>query len=175
MERTISVERYVRVAFDAAAEALRSQGPDVVLDDATDGTLELDAGVGGFVVSRPVTPRIDLTRELDPHAVVLPLAWEATDQPRRFPTFDGMLELSDLSHRPPQCQLALVGTVTAPLGLLGTIGEAAGGRQLGDAVLEALLDRIADRLVAVVAERQEAASAALATGHISRPRLVIED
>ena len=77
MERTVSIERYANVPYEDAGAALRAQGPDVVLDDPVAGTIALDADVAGFVVSRPVTPRIDLTRELDPHAVVLPLAWQA--------------------------------------------------------------------------------------------------
>lgn len=153
MERTVSIERYANVPYEDAGAALRAQGPDVVLDDPVAGTIALDADVAGFVVSRPVTPRIDLTRELDPHAVVLPLAWQAADHPRRFPTFKGLLEVSALSNHPPQVQLALVGTVRPPLGVVGAIGEAVAGREIGDEALTDLLDRIADRLAAVVAER----------------------
>lgn len=174
MQRTISFERGVRVDFDAAAAALAAQAPDVVLDDPLEGTLALDAKVAGFLVSRPVSPTIRGLEGLDPHAVVLPLAWEAAEHPRRFPTFEGMLELSSMSVHPPQSQLALVGQVTPPLGMLGTIGEAAGGTQIADGVLQALLDRIADRLVAVVAERQARAAAATTPTHLSRPRLVMD-
>ena len=153
MDRHVSIERYANVPYEEAAAGLRAQGPDVVLDDPVAGTIALDADVAGFLVSRPVTPRIDLTRELDPHAVVLPLAWQAADHPRRFPTFEGLLEVSALSHHPPQVQLALLGTVRPPLGVVGAIGDAVAGRELGDGALRDLLDRIADRLVAVVAER----------------------
>ncbi len=70
----------------------------------------------------------------------------------------------------PQSQLA-----RSALGVLGTVGEAAGGTQLGDAVLEALLDRIAARLEALVAERQAAGAAELSPAHLSRPRFTDED
>ncbi len=175
MERSISFERNVRVAFAAATAALTEQAAEIVLDDARDGTLELDANLAGFVVSRPVTATTGSVDRLDPHAVILPLAWEAAEHPRRFPTFEGMLELSALADHPAQSQLALVGKVRAPLGVLGTIGEAAGGSQIGDGVLEALLDRIVARLVAVVAARQATAASDTIPSHLSRPRFVLDD
>lgn len=175
MERSISFERNVRVAFEAATAALGEQGEDIVLDDPATGALELDASLAGFAVSRPVTVELGSLDRLDPHAVVLPIAWQATEHPRRFPTFEGMLEVSALADRPAQSQVALLGKVRVPLGVLGTIGEAAGGAQLGDAVLEALLDRIVDRLVAVVAARQAAAASDTIPAHLSRARFVADD
>lgn len=175
MERNISFDRTVRVAFDAATAALTEQPADIVLDDAEAGTLALDASLAGFVVSRPVTATTGELRRLDPHAVTISIAWEAVDHPRRFPTFEGMLELSALAHRPAQSRVALVGKVRAPLGVLGTIGEAAGGAHLGDGVLEAYVGRVADRLVAVVAARQAMAASSTVPAHLSRPRFVPED
>lgn len=175
MERSISFERTARVAFEAAAAALAEQAPDIVLDDPATGTLELDASLAGFVVSRPVMATLGTVGRLDQHAVVMPLAWQAVEHPRRFPTFRGMIEISALADHPVQSQIALLGRVRAPLGVLGTIGEAAGGSQVGDAVLEALLDRIVERLVATVASRQASAAAATTPSHLSRPRFVPED
>lgn len=173
MQRTISFERNARVAYEAAAEALAQQATEIILDE--NGTLALDAELAGFSVSRPVAATTGELRQLDPHAVVLPLAWEAAKHPRRFPTFEGILEISALADHPAQTRVALVGTVRPPLGVLGTLGEAAGGTQVGDGVLEALLDRIVQRLLSVVAARQSTMATATAGTHLARPRFVPED
>lgn len=164
MERSISFERTMPVTFDAAARALSARQAEVVLDDPDAGTLELDADVAGFLVSRPVHPTVEAVDRLDKQAVVVPMAWQAAQHPRRFPTFRGILELSALSERPPQSRLALIGTVRPPLGVLGSMGAAAGGAHLEDSVLETLLDRITARLVHVVTGREAAGTAAARSG-----------
>lgn len=175
MERSISFERTVPVDYDTAVAALRDRAADLVLDDPGVDTLVLHAEVAGFDVARTVTVTLDELHQLDPHAVTLPLSWQATERPRRFPTFTGMIELSALSQRPPQSQLALVGTVTAPLGMLGSVGEAAGGTQLADAVLEALVEQLETRLVRLVADRVAMAAATATPARMSRPRVVLEE
>lgn len=174
MERSISFERTVEVDYDAAVAALREQARDILLDDPAAGTLVLHAEVGGFDVAREVAVTIGQVVALDKHAVKLPVSWEAAERPRRFPTFEGGIELSAMSSHPVQSKLALLGRVEAPLGMLGSVGEAAGGTQLGDAVLRALVERITTRLQAVVAERQAAAAADMAPAHMSRPRFSAE-
>lgn len=174
MHRNICLERTVPVDHDAAAAVLRQQPADVVLDDPGGQTLVLHAEVAGFDVARTVTVQLDELRQLDAHALALPLRWQATDRPRRFPTFTGTIELSAVSRRPPQSRLALVGTVTAPLGVLGSLGEAAGGTRLADAVLDALVERLGTRLVRLVADRVAVAAASATPAHLSRPRVVAE-
>lgn len=175
MDRSISVERNLRVDFEAGAAALREQAADVVLDDAAERTLVLHAEVGGFDVAREVTVTLGELTQVEPHVVTVPVQWEAVDRPKRFPTFEGALELSSLSEHPAQSQLALVGHVHAPMGVLGKVGEAAGGTQLGDAVLESLVERLTARLQALVAERQASKAAQLPPSHLSRPRFVEDD
>lgn len=175
MQRSISFERVVPVDYDTAAAVLRDRSADLVLDHTDSDTLVLHAEVAGFDVARTVTVTLGDLRQLDPHAVALPFSWRATEHPRRFPTFTGMLELSALSERPPQSQLALVGKVTTPLGMLGSVGEAAGGTQLADAVLDALVDELGARLAALVADRVAVAASASTPTHLSRPRVVLHD
>lgn len=170
MERSISFELTVPVTYDAGVAALRDQPEQLLLDDAAAGTLVLHAEVGGFDVAREVAVTLGELTQLDKHAVKLPVRWEAADNPGRFPTFDGGLELSAMSSHPVQSQLALLGIVTPPLGVLGSVGEAAGGTQLGDGVLSALLERIAARLQGLVSERQAAAATDVTHSHLSRPR-----
>lgn len=175
MERSISFERTVAVDYDAAVAVLRDQVADIVFDEPDANALVLHADVAGFDVARTVTVTLGDLRQLDRHAVAVPIRWEAAEHPRRFPTMDGLVELSALSQRPVQSQLALVGTVIPPLGVLGSVGEAAGGTELGDSVLEALLDRMADRLAGLVAEHAADAASATGSQHLARPRYVHQD
>lgn len=174
MDRRISFEHTLPVNYDAAAAALRERSAEVVLDDPGGEALVLHAKVAGFDVARTVTVRLGEPRQVDAHAVAVPLSWQATERPRRFPTFAGVVELSALSQRPPQARLVLVGTVSAPLGVLGSLGDAAGGTRLADAVLEALVERLGTRLVRLVADRVAVAAAAATPIHLSRPRVVAE-
>lgn len=174
MERPVTFEEQIRVTFDAATAALVDDPAAIVLDDATAGTAELDASLAGFTVSRPVRVTLGKLDRLDPQAIVLPISWEAVERPGRFPTWDGVLELSALAERPAQSRLAIIGKVTVPMGALGTLGERAGGSQVGDDVIKAFLTRVAQRLVAAVAARQAASAAATGPSHLSRPRFVVE-
>lgn len=175
MERSISLQRTMAVDYDAAVHALTDGLADLVCDDPAAGTLDLHADVAGFDLARPVQVRFGELRELDRHAVAVSIDWEAVEHPRRFPTFDGFIELSAMSSSPPQSQLALVGRVRPPLGVLGTVGEAAGGTAIGDTVLEAVVERVADRLTGAVADNAATAAAAVGPRHMSRPTFAAQD
>lgn len=79
---------------------------------------------------------------------VLPLWWEAADQPWLFPTFDGGLEI-----RPDDggTQLRLEGRYRPPLGAAGALVNRAVLNRAATASLEALLDRLSARLAATPA------------------------
>lgn len=175
MERPVAIERIVPIEYAAAVRALREAAPLVLLDDTAEGTIDLHAGVGGFGVARPVVVDLDVPHHVDHHAFCVPIAWQAKEHPGRFPTFTGMVEVSDLSHSPATSQVALVGVVRPPFGVLGTLGEAAGGTQLGDAVLEALVDRFVGRLRTMIAEQQAAAASDADASHLALPRLRFDD
>ena len=74
---------------------------------------------------------------------VLPLWWEAAEQPWLFPTFDGGLEV-----RPDNggTQLRLEGRYRPPLGAAGALVNRAVLNKAATASLEALLDRLSARL-----------------------------
>lgn len=76
---------------------------------------------------------------------VLPLWWEAADQPWLFPTFDGGLEV-----RPDDggTELRLEGRYRPPLGAAGALVNRAVLNRAATASLEALLDRLSARLAA---------------------------
>lgn len=174
MERSISFEQSVAIDFDAAARVLRTQTATIIYDDPGQRQLVLHADVAGFDVARRVAVHVGEVRDLDAHAVAIRLAWEAADHPGRFPTFEGMVELSALAHRPALCQVALVGRVHPPFGRLGGVGEAMKGSTIGDAALEGLLGRILGRLVAAVAADAANLTTAAASGHLSRPRVSLD-
>jgi hypothetical protein len=74
---------------------------------------------------------------------VLPLWWEAAEQPWLFPTFDGGLEV-----RPDDggTELRLEGRYRPPLGAAGALVNRAVLNRAATASLEALLDRLSARL-----------------------------
>jgi hypothetical protein len=76
---------------------------------------------------------------------VLPLWWEAADQPWLFPTFDGGLEV-----RPDDggTELRLEGRYHPPLGAAGALVNRAILNRAATASLETLLDRLSARLAA---------------------------
>jgi hypothetical protein len=80
---------------------------------------------------------------------VLPLWWEAAEQPWLFPTFDGGLEIrSDDGGT----QLRLEGNYRPPLGAAGALVNRAVLNKAATASLEALLDRLSARLTAAPAD-----------------------
>jgi len=87
--------------------------------------------------------------EEDDGTRVLPLWWEAAEQPWLFPTFDGGLEV-----RPGDggTELRLEGRYHPPLGAAGALVNRAVLNRAATASLEALLDRLSARL-AVLTER----------------------
>lgn len=175
MERTITFERSVPVAYAAAARILRTQVATLVCDDPHDHTLELHAEIGGFEVTREVTVRFGEVRDLDANAVAVRVSWRATEHPGRFPIFDGLLELSALSHRPALSQLALLGRVRPPFGPLGGVGETVAGASVGDATLAALLDRIGERLRELVALDAAVLTETSAAAALTHPRVLLQD
>ena len=79
---------------------------------------------------------------------VLPLWWEAAEQPWLFPTFDGGLEI-----RPDDdgTQLRLEGRYRPPLGAAGALVNRAVLNRAATASLETLLERLSARLAAIPA------------------------
>ena len=79
---------------------------------------------------------------------VLPLWWEAAEQPWLFPTFDGGLEV-----RPDNggTELRLEGRYHPPLGAAGALVNRAVLNRAATASLETLLDRLSARLAATAA------------------------
>lgn len=150
MSRSIGIEQNVDVRFATGAQALRSRAEHLVLDDVERGTVPLQ-GDGGGEESRRAVVTVGHPHELDAHAVEVPIRLTAVEQPERFPTFEGTIELSALSEHPPQSQLALIGAVTSPSSLLGKLTASTRGFDL-EATLRAMLDQVADRLRAASQE-----------------------
>lgn len=148
MTRSIAIERNVDVDFETGAQTLCARAETVVLDDVQGGTLALETS--GEEGPRKVVATLSNPHELDPHAVEVPIRLAAVEQPDRFPTFHGAIELSALSEHPPQSQLALVGDLESPSSLLGKL-TGSGVSDL-DGALQSVLDRVADRLRSSIAQ-----------------------
>lgn len=173
MRRTTQLERTVDVDFDAALAALRARTRDVVLGD--DERFEVAAGVLGFNVTREVVVTLGEVELLEPHVAIVPLSWEAASAGRAFPTAAATLELSAMSRHPAVSQLALLTTVVPPGGPLAAIGDAMGLGGVQADVLRRLLDDVADRLVAAVADGAATQTADALTAGLAHPRFVLPD
>ncbi len=150
MNRQIAIDTTVSVEWEAGLRSLRSHLLDIICDDPETRTVRLTTVVAGTEMTRLGTVEVGELRTVDRHTATASVRWEADEHARRFPTVEGMLELSGLSEHPPLSRLAFLGEHHAPLGLLGTLGDAAGGLEMGRDAARLLLERAAERLAAAV-------------------------
>ncbi|MFT5564565.1 MAG: hypothetical protein ACI970_001295 [Myxococcota bacterium] len=158
MERRIDAEITVPVQWEAGAAVLRRDAASIVIDDQVEGTVRLTALVGGTELTRHAQVDVGSADATDGQTVSIPLRWESTEHTRRFPTVTGALILGARSEHPSLSTLSIDAEHVPPLGVLGTIGDAAGGLDLARRACLALLERMSDRLVAAVAADAAAAT-----------------
>jgi hypothetical protein len=161
MERPIEASRPIGAAFAAARDVLLDD-PDAVLSEAQSvaerrGTrfriaLSVDLGAGGSV-HQEVVLGLGVARPAETTFVV-PVAWHAVGREWLFPAFTGEL---GVSQEGTGSSLRLSGAYTVPLGVVGRFGDGIVGRRLARRSLEALLDRLAERLESEVERRRESA------------------
>lgn len=151
MDRTLTSDTTIEVLWDVALNVLRRDARSLVCDDADAGTIRLGATIAGTELTRHAVVEVGELRELGPHAVAVPVTWRAGEHEHRFPTVEGIFEVSGLSEHPPLTRLAFVGQHDAPLGILGTVGDAAGGRALATQSVQSLTERIGVRITDAVA------------------------
>ena len=105
--------------------------------------LPLRVRFAGVHFDRAATVGFGRVVEEDDGARVLPVWWEAAEQPWLFPTFTGGLEVRPLDGR---TQLRLEGHYRPPLGAAGLLVNRTVLNRAASASLEALLDRLVARL-----------------------------
>jgi hypothetical protein len=105
--------------------------------------LPLRVRLAGVHFDRAATVGFGPVVEEDDGARVLPVWWEAAEQPWLFPTFTGGLEVRSLDDR---TELRLEGHYRPPLGAAGVLVNRAVLNRAASASLEALLDRLVVRL-----------------------------
>lgn len=105
--------------------------------------LPLQVRFAGVHFDRAATVGFGPLVEEDEGAQVLPVWWEALEQPWLFPTFTGGLEVRSLDDR---TELRLEGHYRPPLGAAGSLVNRAVLNRAASASLEALLDRLVTRL-----------------------------
>jgi hypothetical protein len=135
----------------AKVNACLSQDPAVFLG-ASDPGLEGPAGrylvplrvrFAGVHFDRTAAVGFGPTIEEDDGTHVLPVWWEAAEQPWLFPTFDGGLEVRPFDGG---AVLRLQGHYRPPLGAAGVLINRAVLNRAATASLEAFLDRLSRRL-----------------------------
>jgi hypothetical protein len=158
MARRIDTEITVPVRWEAGAAVLHRDAASIVIDDQIEGTVRLTALVGGTELTRHAQVDVGPADAMGGQTVSIPLRWEATEHTRRFPTVTGVLILGARREHPSLSTLSIDAEHVPPLGVLGTIGDAAGGLDLARRACQALLERISARLVAAVAADAAAAT-----------------
>ena len=133
----------VRACLTANPAVLLGAAGDPV--DLPDGrhALPLHVRFAGVSFDRTAAVGFAPVIEEDDGTQVLPLWWEAADQPWLFPTFEGGLEV-----RPDDggTELRLEGRYRPPLGAAGDLVNRTILNRAASASLEALLDRLSERL-----------------------------
>lgn len=105
--------------------------------------IPLQARIAGVSFDRFAAVGFGPLVEEDDGARVMPVWWEAAEQPWLFPTFDGGLEVRQVGD---ETELRLEGRYRPPLGAAGHLVNRAVLNRAATRSLEALLDRLADRL-----------------------------
>lgn len=150
MERHLQASTTLRTPFVRIRSVLREMPTIAITDRATlderaSGRVRTDLVVdigGGAGIRQEVEVELGPLRT-DADSATLPLRWTATGRTSMFPVFDGIVEVvADNGHS----TLRLEGGYTAPLGLLGRVGDRLVGRRAAEATAEAFTRHLAERL-----------------------------
>ena len=111
----------------------------------------LEVRFAGVSFARTAAVGFAAVIEEDDGTQVLPLWWEAAEQPWLFPTFEGGLEV-----RPDNggTELRLEGRYRPPLGAAGDLVNRTILNRAASASLESLLERLSERLITPACECQ---------------------
>lgn len=117
------------IAIEAASGA---QGPKVKVG-------------AGSVLAKAVRVELGVARR---HGlcVLVPMTWEATGIARAFPRLEADLELAPLGV--DECRLGLTGRYRIPLGVVGSVANAAGLHRLAEITMRRFLAQVAEALEA---------------------------
>lgn len=162
------------VATDLRSAEARLTDLRELLQSATGSPLSAPAGDGSFLLDLPTRALgRDLAKQVrvrtgirhrSGERVLLPLEWHAEPAAALFPSFQGTLELEALASR--LTAVTLVGTVTAPLGPIGGILDAAALRQIGDATAQRLVTDLVRALEAATRPGADPVEAAPRRGEV---------
>ena len=134
-----------RIPVPAAQVHARLDDDPAAFLDAPDDLLPLSMRFAGVRFDRTAVVGFAPVVEEEDGTRILPLWWEAAEQPWLFPTFDGGLEVHPHDGG---AVLRLAGHYRPPLGAAGRLVNRAVLNRAATASLEALLDRLASRLTA---------------------------
>ena len=122
----------------------------VDLDSVVKAPLEeLRFEIGGGAFTRRVEAAVG-PMSSGPSSLSVPLHWTAAEHPSLFPVMDGELRISNDEGK--QILLRLVGEYRSPLGAVGAVGDAVGGRRVAEKSIHGFLADVAQRLQAKLVE-----------------------
>jgi hypothetical protein len=110
---------------------------------------ELRFQMGGGAITRKVSADVG-PMEIQPDHLVVPLHWRAAEHPNLFPIMDADLRISDAGAA--HIELCVVGEYRTPLGAVGAVADAVGGRRVAESSVRGFIGDIAQRLEAELIE-----------------------
>jgi hypothetical protein len=107
---------------------------------------ELHVNIAGFEVGADINIKVDSveTRERTgafPEKTVISLEWEAANMPRLFPFMKAQLAVYPLTSS--ETQLDLTGNYDPPLGIVGSVLDAAVGNRIAEATVQQFIKDVA--------------------------------
>ncbi len=156
MIRHFNFHREVEVPFDVAAHILRDE-PAVLLGLAREAAIHLaeSPGVAHHVMTSTPTPRtphdveviLDPVKDIDEHALMVPVTWTSVDGVAWFPHVEGEIEVSDLDNHRPWCDVSFFGSYQPRYGFLGAVFDLTALHGPVEESLQHFLDLACDHLI----------------------------
>lgn len=160
-EREVVSEDTAAVPCEVAVELLKTE-PQRLLK-AGDGAgrgrrfaIELRVDAAGASAVQDVLVEIGHAVKTPDGSSVFPLAWVPAAHDKLLPSCHGMIEVGDDGDEGTRVRIRAA--YVPPLGRIGAFGDGLIGHRLARRSVEALVARVADRLVAEWRERREPAT-----------------
>jgi hypothetical protein len=107
---------------------------------------ELHVNIAGFEVGADINIKVDSVETTErtgmfPERTVISLEWEAANMPRLFPFMKAQLAVYPLTSS--ETQLDLTGHYEPPLGIVGSVLDAAVGHRIAEATVQQFIKDVA--------------------------------
>jgi hypothetical protein len=139
MDHAIDLTKRIPGIYWHAAAILKVELDQIVRSPLEELRIEIGGGAITRRVDAAVGPMINGHRTLR-----VPLRWKAAEHPNLFPVMEADLHVSDVDG--DHIEVRLVGSYTAPLGVVGAVADAVAGRRVAEQSVHDYLIDVTQRL-----------------------------